>query len=942
MTCKRQFKSVLTALIFLIASAALLISQEQAGGPPYDPNQGGYGQEQGGYPAPPPPQAPAQGNGGVEYPEQPNQQGYPGQPPQQAYPGQPDQGAQPQQDPSGRVARVQYMSGEVSMQPGGVNDWIPATQNRPLTTSDRIWTDKNSRAELNVGDGFIRMNSETSVTLTNVSDNSVQLELDQGTLSITVRHLEAGEIYEVDTPNYAFTVMKPGSYRFDVYPSEDQSWVTVRKGYGEATGRGTAVRVNSDQQVRFTGSNSLQHTAEAAPARDGFDDWAQVRDKRLDDSLSARYVSPGVIGYQDLDQYGRWQPTPAYGNVWVPYSVPAGWAPYRFGHWVWIAPWGWTWVDDAPWGFAPFHYGRWVSWGGGWAWAPGPIGYWRPYYAPALVGWIGGPGFGVGFGFGGGFSIGINFGWFPLGWGEPYYPCFAGWGHGGWYARGGYVSSAYFRNVNITNTHITNITNITNNYYSGNVGATRFGFRNTAGAVTAAPGSAIASGASINRVGGAVPKADLGRGTMLRGVSVNPSRESVLGGHTPQTRGVPPASAFSRSVITANRPTTTARPANLEAANQATLARGNLNALGHSSSSVNAPRAETAAVNNGRVNTPVNGQANPSVNGRVNQPANSHTYGSANTGVATQARGSANASTQARVDTTPTSMGGRYVPRPPSAGGAPSVGSRPGSTGSAYSQNEGRTAPSNNNYGRTGTSTANPAETRSPVTSGTPRYGSTTPNVPRAPTSYGQSRTTTSTPERSAPAHQAAPPHESPPASNSHASHNDSRGPGASLTTPRSPAGSAYSAPANSASAGSSANRSLSGYSAAGGRSTYSAPSSYSSGRPTPNYSASRTYGSATPYFGNRGAAAAPATRSYGATPAYNSRSYGATSGYSSRSYGAAPATSGRTMSSYSPPRSSGGAGTYRAPSGGNSPVAHGSSGGSHSSGTGGGGHHGR
>ena len=42
------------------------------------------------------------------------------------------------------------------------------------------------------------------------------------------------------------------------------------------------------------------------PCRDGFDDWAQVRDKRLDDSLSARYVSPGVIGYQDLDAYGRW------------------------------------------------------------------------------------------------------------------------------------------------------------------------------------------------------------------------------------------------------------------------------------------------------------------------------------------------------------------------------------------------------------------------------------------------------------------------------------------------------------------------------------------------------------------------------------------------------------------------------------------------------------
>ena len=101
--------------------------------------------------------------------------------------------AQNTQDPPGRVARLQYTSGEVSMQPGGVNDWVAASLNRPLTTSDRVWTDKNSRAELNVGDGFLRMNSETSLTLTNVSDSTVQVELDQGTLEVTVKHLEKGE-----------------------------------------------------------------------------------------------------------------------------------------------------------------------------------------------------------------------------------------------------------------------------------------------------------------------------------------------------------------------------------------------------------------------------------------------------------------------------------------------------------------------------------------------------------------------------------------------------------------------------------------------------------------------------------------------------------------------------------------------------------------------------
>ena len=163
----------------------------------------------------------------------------------------------PNGDPPARVARLQYISGEVSMQPGGVNDWVAATLNSPLTTSDRVWTDKDSRAELNVGTGFIRLNSESSLTLTNVSDNTVQMQLDQGTLELTVRHLEPGEIFEIDTPNLAFTVMKSGVYRIDVPPNDNQTWVTVRKGNGQATGQGPAVKVNSGEQVRFTGQGSL-------------------------------------------------------------------------------------------------------------------------------------------------------------------------------------------------------------------------------------------------------------------------------------------------------------------------------------------------------------------------------------------------------------------------------------------------------------------------------------------------------------------------------------------------------------------------------------------------------------------------------------------------------------------------------------------------------------
>ena len=441
-----------------------------------------------------------------------------------------------QSDPPGRAARLQYMSGSVSIQPRGNEDWVAGTLNRPLTISDNVWTDKESRAELNVGTGVFRMGDETSLTLTNVNNNTVQVELHQGTLDLHVRHLFGGEIYEVDTPNLAFTIQKSGVYRIDVDPNGDATVVTVRKGEGDATGQGPAVRVHSNEQVRFTDATSLTHVVAEAPPYDGFDGWCAVRDKREDSSLSGRYVAPGTVGYEDLDDNGVWREEPPYGHVWVPASVPPGWAPYQYGHWIWVEPWGWTWVDDAPWGYAPFHYGRWVYTGGYWGWAPGPI-YERPIYAPALVAWFGGPGWGVnlGFGFGGGF------GWCPLGWGEPFYP---------WYGGG----FGYFRSVNISNTRIVNI----NNYYGhspNRFGDGGFHYANlrAPGGITTAPSRTLQNGLPVRGTAIHVSARDLAHAPMGR-VGIAPTRNAMLGPNPGQRAAVPPARSGMRPVVSRMTP----------------------------------------------------------------------------------------------------------------------------------------------------------------------------------------------------------------------------------------------------------------------------------------------------------------------------------------------------------------------------------------------------
>jgi hypothetical protein len=542
-------------------------------------------------------------------------------------------------DPPSRVARLNYLSGEVSVQPGGVNDWVAAVMNRPLTTADRVWTDKNAKAELGLGGAAIRLNAETSMTLTNVSDQMVQVELDQGTVDLHIRHMYDGETYEFDTPNLAFTILKNGDYRFDVDPNAGTTYITVWNGEGEATGQGPGVKLHRGQQASFSNGTSLQNQIYPAPDRDGFDDWCQVRTQREDHADSYRYVSPDMEGAADLDQYGAWQPTPTYGAVWVP-AVAPGWAPYHYGHWVWVAPWGWTWVDDAPWGYAPAHYGRWVFYNGFWGWSPGPpvVAVVRPVYAPALVAFVGGPHFGVSVSFGGGGAVG----WFPLGWGEPYVPAYA-------------VSRNYFQQVNVTNTHITNITNVTNNYYvnnnttvvNNNLNTIHYANQNVAGAVTAVPQRAFTNSLPVAKSAVAVSPGELKAASFTTAAPVAPQKTSVLGVNAGKATAAPPQSAMARTVVTRTAPPP--QPVPFEA-KQAELAKSPGRPLD----------AETEANIRQTMHAPA---AEANTANRSEAPNSMSAPHPANTPPMTNKPGTPAASTPAAANTP-----ARSVPRPPQAG----------------------------------------------------------------------------------------------------------------------------------------------------------------------------------------------------------------------------------------------------------------------------------
>src|SRR5216117_1452906 len=442
----------------------------------------------------------------------------------------PDRPNRPDRDPPRRVGRLSYLSGPVSFRPGDVDDWTDATINYPLHNGDHLWTDSDARAEITVGSSAFRLAPQSAFGFLALDDRTAQVRLSQGSLNVRVRDLGDDESLEIDTPNGAVSLLRSGVYRLDVDTTGDTTSVTVRSGEGEVTAAGSAFPVRREQTGVVVGGDAPTYDVHDAMRSDDWEDWCASRDRRWEDSRSARYVSHRVIGYEDLDDNGDWRDTPDYGAVWVPRGVATGWAPYRYGHWAWVEPWGWTWIDDASWGFAPFHYGRWVYVGGGWAWVPGRVVA-RPVYAPVLVVFVGGRNWSLAIAGGSGVA------WFPLAPEEPYVPAYR-------------VSNTYIRNVNVTNVNVTNV-NVTN------VNVTNINYRNRRerDGVTVVSRETFVGSRPVSQGVIVVPRDRLDRASVVGAAApIAPGRRSVLGQPAIIAVRRPPAAVATREVVVQRQP----------------------------------------------------------------------------------------------------------------------------------------------------------------------------------------------------------------------------------------------------------------------------------------------------------------------------------------------------------------------------------------------------
>jgi hypothetical protein len=574
-------------------------------------------------------------------------------------------------DPPSRVARISFIDGTVSFQSGGQGDWGSAAMNRPVTVGDKIWSDKSSRAELQAGQASIHMGSMTALSFLNLDESIMQVRLAEGAINFRVREMREGDVYEVDTPNSAFTVKQAGAFRIDVSETGDATAVTVIRGEGEVTAGGKTYPVHAGDRAEFTGVDNPQYQLTAAPsAPDGLDRWSAERDLRDDNSTSSKYVSPDIPGRADLDDNGEWSEQPDYGPVWYPNEVGPDWAPYSNGYWNYVGPWGWTWIGYEPWGFAPYHYGRWAFIGSRWGWCPGPI-YARPFYGPAFVGFLGGAHFGIGFG--GGFGVG----WFPLGFHEPYYPGFR-------------CSRVFINNINIRNTTIHNV-NVLN---SGGRGF-NYAYAHNTRAVTATSRNAFVGGQSIHRSSAHLTEASLRGAEVSNHSSFAPTRQSSFGAAHATARATPPSSVQSRAVVARTSPAASANsPVHLASTSGMAAGRSSIanrtpqtTARSNQFSQGRPPSANTPAATN-----------QPAINSGARPNSSARTWAaqgnSTDRGTPPQGFGSSS-----RIPTNPGNSGGTQTPRgatrtdrPPWAGSASHGAIANGSTSARSTSSNGNRA----------------------------------------------------------------------------------------------------------------------------------------------------------------------------------------------------------------------------------------------------------
>jgi hypothetical protein len=335
-----------------------------------------------------------------------------------------------------RVGLLSLAEGEVAIRlPAGGRGadaarpgvWSEARGNDPVASGMAVRTAATARALVRIGPDLVALPGGSEADIVRLDKSGTAIALRRGRLGLRLSPLDSGNSVDVALPTGALRLSAPGDYDISAGDGRSPARVAVLTGEARISGSGLDTVVASGAAVLLPDNKTpaILPGAGAAADADAFVAWWRGQKRETADAPTLRHVSAALSGHEMLDEHGVWEKVAGIGAVWFPTDAPRDWAPYRFGRWRWIAPWGWTWIDGMPWGFATSHFGRWAHIGetdgetGRWGWVPGKRVE-EPAFMPAAVAFLGTAG--VGLSYPDAFSPAVA--WFPLAPGEVYWPSF--------------------------------------------------------------------------------------------------------------------------------------------------------------------------------------------------------------------------------------------------------------------------------------------------------------------------------------------------------------------------------------------------------------------------------------------------------------------------------------------------------------------------------------
>jgi len=296
-------------------------------------------------------------------------------------------------DVSPPIGRVSVVAGAVQYR-SPIGEWANALVNEPIAAGAGLRTTADAEGELRVPGARVALAPTSELRVIELDRDTIELALTSGRIGVHLADKASPRTVEIDLPQGGVWLAAPGNY--DITAADAQTPTQIQVFSGNA---------------RLGGGLDDSHLAKAAP--DWFSDWWRSQDDNAD--LTDPQPWPGISGISALGDAGHWELDSKLGNVWYPTDVAADWTPYRDGVWRYLAPWGWTWIDAAPWGFAPSHYGRWARIDDRWGWVPGDE-LDKAEYSPAVVAFLGTAG--IGLSRPGDIGAAPAVAWFPLAPGE--------------------------------------------------------------------------------------------------------------------------------------------------------------------------------------------------------------------------------------------------------------------------------------------------------------------------------------------------------------------------------------------------------------------------------------------------------------------------------------------------------------------------------------------